>query len=162
MGDAYYPLHNITRVHTLVIHPRRWKAFVHFLQRVLITAVVWVALHSLNIGGYNDADESLEDALSISAMLVIVYSFGSMLDVIFSSARLVLAVDTSGSPSAVLAGQQPDQLRALSWQIAYAIEHPDVEFGTRVALYTISLSNYYLGDSVNVYGGTGNIGMVRS
>ncbi|WP_326597934.1 DUF6232 family protein [Streptomyces sp. NBC_01803] len=169
IGDAYYPLHNLARVYTLTIRPRRKDAVLLFLKRLLIIGAVTTFLSLLAAvidesgGSFGSSDSNGSGGLSalvvIIAVAALIYSLVVMLQVLGAPAHFVLAVETSGPSTAVVTSQRPDQLRQLARQIADAIENPEADFAVRVNTITISPKHYYFGDSVNMYGGTGNVGM---
>lgn len=71
----------------------------------------------------------------------------------------VLAVETSGPSTAVVTSHRPELLNQLVGQIAHAIENPETEFAVKVESISISPRNYHFGDNVNMYGGSGNVGI---
>ncbi|MFG2094471.1 DUF6232 family protein [Streptomyces sp. NPDC048612] len=164
VGDAYYPLQNVARVYTLTIHPRRKDAVVLFVKRLLLLglATVLLVLLTATSGGFGG---SSSDSGGVTALVVIaagaalVYSLVEMLKVLGAAPHFVLAVETTGSSTAVVTSPDADQLRRLAHQIAHAIENPEAEFVVRVNTVEISPKHYYFGDNVNMYGGTGNVGM---
>ncbi|RKN37478.1 DUF6232 family protein [Streptomyces hoynatensis] len=168
VGGAYYPLHNITRVYTLTLHPRRGEAVTRFMRRLLIIAALGLFLGLLaavidQSGGFGSSQDNgsadLIALVTFVAVVALIYSFVDMVGVLAAPARFVLAVETSGASTAVVAGRRPDQLRQLAWQISESIENPEANFRVRVDTVTISPKHYYFGDNVNMYGGTGNVGM---
>ncbi|WP_406476072.1 DUF6232 family protein [Streptomyces platensis] len=164
VGDAYYPLQNVARVYTLTIHPRRKEAVVLFVKRLLLLGVATVLLLLLaatNSGFGSSGDDSggVTALVVIAAGAALVYSLVEMLKVLSAPPHFVLAVETTGPSTAVVTSPDPDQLRRLAHQIAHAIENPAAEFTVRVNTVTVSPKHYYFGDNVNMYGGTGNVGM---
>jgi hypothetical protein len=175
VGDAYYPLQNVARVYTLTIHPRRKQAVLLFVKRLLITGAASVFLGLLGTaidvtrsnGSFDSGTGSVDSGGSsglltltlIAAGAALVYSLVEMVKVLLAPSHFVLAVETSGLSTAVVTSPHPDQLRQLAHQIADAIENPTAEFEVRVNTITISPAHYYFGDNVNMYGGTGNVGM---
>ncbi|MGW0732680.1 DUF6232 family protein [Streptomyces sp. NPDC002851] len=167
VGDAYYPLQNIARVYTLTIHPRRKDAVVRFVIRLLIIGVVSTLLGLLaaaidvssGFGGGGGGSAGLTALVLIIAGAALMYSLVEMLKVLGAPSHFVLAVETSGPSTAVVTSRDPGQLRRLARQIADAIENREAEFEVRVDTITISPKHYYFGDNVNMYGGTGNVGM---
>lgn len=170
IGDAYYPLRNLARVYTLTIHPRRKDAVLLFAKRLLIIGAVttllglFAAMIDESNGGFGGSDSGgssggLSVLVLMAAAGALIYSLVEMLGVLGASAHFVLAVETSGPSTAVVTGQRPDQLRQLAHQIADAIENPEADFQVRVDTIKISPKHYYFGDNVNMYGGTGNVGM---
>jgi hypothetical protein len=161
VGGAAYPLQNIARVYTFTLHPRRKEAVLRFLKRVALTLSVAAVLTLLG-GLAAMGSEGAETVLTwvwLLAFGVLVYALVDMITVLSAQSHFVLAVETSGPSTALVTAQNPDQLRQLVHSIAYAIENPETEFQVRVETLTISPSNYYFGDNVNMYGGTGNVGM---
>lgn len=170
IGDAYYPLRNVARVYTLTIRPRRKEAVLRFVKRLLIIGAVTTILallaamiDSSNRGGLDSGGSGGSGGLFvlvvIAAVAALIYSLVEMLSVLGAPAHFVLAIETSGPSTAVVSGRQPDQLRQLAHQIADAIENPEAEFTVQVDTITISPQHYYFGDNVNMYGGSGNVGM---
>ncbi|GGU48197.1 hypothetical protein GCM10010211_10460 [Streptomyces albospinus] len=168
VGDAYYPLQNIARVYTLTIHPRRKDAVLLFVKRLLITGAVLTLLGLLAVlidssSGFGSSGSGGSPGLTalvvIGAGAALVYSLVEMLKVLGAPSHFVLAVETSGPSTAVVTSPDRAQLRRLAQQIADAIENPKAEFEVRVDTITISPKHYYFGDNVNMYGGTGNVGM---
>lgn len=168
VGDAYYPIQNIARVYTLTIHPRRKDAVVRFVKRLLFIGVVTIFLGLLAAAidvsnGFGSSDYGGSPGLTVLVVMVavgaLIYSLVEMLNVLGAPSHFVLAVETSGLSTAVVTSPHPDQLRRLAHQIADAIENPQAEFEVRVDTITISPAHYYFGDNVNMYGGTGNVGM---
>lgn len=162
VGGACYPLHNIARVHTLTLRPRRKEAVLRFLKRSAIIAVVTIALTivgSLTFMGGQDAGSGLLSFIYLGSAAASIYSLVEMIQVLTAPPCFVLAVETAGPSQAVVTSRNPQLLRQLVGQIAHAIEHPETEFQERVDSITISPQNYYFGDNVNMYGGSGNVGM---
>ncbi|MEU4848017.1 DUF6232 family protein [Streptomyces gilvosporeus] len=162
VGDAYYPLQNVARVYTLTIHPRRKDAVLLFVKRLLIlgTATVLLSLLAATIDASSDGGSAGVTVLVVCAAgATLLYSLVEMLKVLGAPTHFVLAVETTGPSTAVVTSPDPDQLRRLAHQIAHAIENPQAEFEVRVNTIAISPKHYYFGDNVNMYGGTGNVGM---
>lgn len=162
VGGACYPLENIARVYTLTIHPRRKDAVVRFLKRAAKVTAVAIALTiigSLTFAGNGDSDSELLTFVYLGALAAVIYSFVEMIQVLSAQPHFVLAVETSGPSQAVVTSRNPQLLHQLVGRIAYAIENPETEFQVKVETITISPKNYYFGDNVNMYGGSGNVGM---
>ena len=162
VGGACYPLHNIARVHTLTLRPRRKEAVLRFLKRCAIIAVVTIALTivgGLTFMGSQDTGGGLLSFIYLGSAAASVYSLVELIQVLTAPPCFVLAVETSGPSQAVVTSRDPQLLRQLVQQIAHAIEHPETEFRVRVDSISISPQNYYFGDNVNMYGGSGNVGM---
>ncbi|WP_328718368.1 DUF6232 family protein [Streptomyces sp. NBC_00247] len=164
VGGAAYPLQNVARVYTFVLHPKRKEAVLLFLKRTALTVVVAVALTLFGTIATFLArdDESFGGVMGFIWFVTVgglVYYLVDMLAVLTASSHYVLAVESNGRSTALVTGH-PGHLDQLVHQIAHAIEHPDTELNVRVERLSISNpSNYYFGDTVNMYGGTGNTGM---
>ncbi|MFF4522618.1 DUF6232 family protein [Streptomyces bluensis] len=170
VGEAYYPLQNIARVYTLTIHPRRKEAVLLFIKRLLIIGAVTTllglfaaAIDASQSSSFGGGDSGGSPGLTVFVMLIagaaLIYSFVEMMKVLSAPSHFVLAVETSGPSTALVTGPNPDQLRRLAHQIAHTIENREAEFQVRVDTIKISPKHYYFGDNVNMYGGTGNVGM---
>ncbi|MEU1177374.1 DUF6232 family protein [Streptomyces sp. NPDC005820] len=165
VGGACYPLANIARVYTLTIHPRRKEAVLRFVRTLLITGAVAVTLSVLSgitMLGDQDTGSGLMVLVWLGAFGVVVYALVEMVQVLGAPSHYVMAVETSGPSQAVVTSRDPHHLNQLVGQIAHAIENPESEFQVRVESITISPKNYYFGDNVNMYGGSGNVGMASS
>ncbi|MFE5593722.1 DUF6232 family protein [Streptomyces sp. NPDC056549] len=168
-GGAY-PLENIVRVHTFVLRPRRGEAFARFVKRGGITLVVLLILAGLMDSSSNSWDESygstngLDGFLGVAMVFVVfllIYYFGDMASVVFAASHDVLAVETNGRSTALVTGKRK-HLNELVHAIADAIDKPDAELRAHVASLAITnYANYHFGDSVNMYGGSGNTGVAR-
>lgn len=171
IGDAYYPLRNIARVYTLTIRPRRKEAVLRFLKRLLITgflvtllAVTAAFMEASSSSGFGGSSESSGASVLLTFTLLIgaganIYFFVDMMKVLGAPPRFVLAVETSGASTAVIGGPPEPHLRQLADQISDAIENPAAEFEVRIDTLTVNPQHYYFGDNVNMYGGTGNVGV---
>ncbi|MET9433999.1 DUF6232 family protein [Streptomyces sp. NPDC006551] len=161
VGGAAYPLHNIARVYTFTLRPRRKEAVLLFLKRVALTLAVAAVLTLL--GGLatmgSEGGETILTWVWFVAFGVMIYALVEMITVLSAQSHFVLAVETSGASTALVTAQNPEQLRQLVHSITHAIEHPETEFQVRVETLTINPTNYYFGDNVNMYGGSGNVGM---
>ncbi|MEU5215066.1 DUF6232 family protein [Streptomyces sp. NPDC020807] len=160
-GGAY-PLENIVRVHTFVLTPRRAQAVGRFLKRAGITAaVIWLCLFIAD-GPATDSDMESVTALALLVGVgLLVYYFSDMASVAFAADHHVLAVETNGRSTALVTGKR-EYLEGLVREIAEAIDEPNAQLTAWVgALNITNYDNYYFGDSVNMYGGTGNTGVSK-
>ncbi|MFJ7261322.1 DUF6232 family protein [Streptomyces globosus] len=164
VGGAVYPLANIARVHTFVLRPRRKEAVLQWLRRTAVTLLA--ALGFTLFGAIAEALTRGESGFGgvlafvwIAAVAALVWFAADMLAVVTASSHFTLGVETNGQSTALATGD-PAQLDEAVHRIAYAIEHPDTELRLTVEQLSISNpSNYYFGDTVNMYGGNGNVGM---
>ncbi|MEU4274440.1 DUF6232 family protein [Streptomyces tanashiensis] len=164
---AAYPLENIVRVHTFDLTPRRGAAFAQFLKRGGVTLLILLLLMWISdatSGGWDGSSSDLSDVTGFLMVLVVValiYFIGDMLAVVFAGTHHVLAVETNGRSTALVTAPR-EQLNELVVSIAEAIDKPDAELHAHVASLAITnYGNYHFGNSVNMYGGSGNTGVSR-
>ncbi|MFF2405950.1 DUF6232 family protein [Streptomyces sp. NPDC058092] len=165
VGGAAYPLQNIARVYTLTIHPRRKEAIVRFCRNVAITLAVAIALTILGAVatiGSEDVGGGIITFVWYVTVAGLIYFVVELISVLTAQSHYVLAVETSGPSTAVVTSANREHLNQLVGYIAHAIENPETEFQVKVESITISPKNYYFGDNVNMYGGTGNVGMASA
>ncbi|MFE8942403.1 DUF6232 family protein [Streptomyces sp. NPDC007856] len=167
IGAAVYPLHNIARVYTFVMRPKRKEAVLRFLRYTAVTMIVGFLamlpglLASINGGGVdgNSGAAGYVVFVWIVAALAEIYFLIEMIGILTAAPQHVLAIETSGASTALVTSQNAQYLDQIVGQISYAIDHPDVEFKVTVESLTVSPKNYYFGDNVNMYGGSGNVGI---
>ncbi|MFF7732375.1 DUF6232 family protein [Streptomyces sp. NPDC007984] len=172
VGGAAYPLRNIARVYTFTLRPKRKEAVFRFLTRTLIILAVGIGLSI--IGGLislaNSSSGPYESESSSGGGLIVfvwicsgaalIYFFVEMLSVVTAPSHYVLAVETAGPSTAMVTSPDPQHLDRLVGYVSGALENPDTEFQVTVERLTInSPTNYHFGDSVNMYGGSGNTGI---
>ncbi|MFD5267596.1 DUF6232 family protein [Streptomyces sp. NPDC058335] len=162
VGEAAYPLHNVARVHTFVLKPKRMEALNDFLKWSGITVMVFVVVQAV------DANSSSSSSQDDSAQVVWVLGLAVVLGLLFHLLKVwntpnehVLAVETSSGSTALVTLPDPTQLRQLVLYIVHAIENPEAEFQVRVESLQVNPKNYQFGDTVNMYGGLNNTGMVK-
>ncbi len=166
IGRAVYPLANIARVYSFVLRPRRKEAVLRFLRytsgTIAIAMLVMLpSLPALTLGG-SDGQSGAAGYVVFVWLLAIgagIFFLVDMIAVLTASPQYVLAVETSGASTALVTSPDPRYLDQLVEQLSYAIEHPDTEFRVTVQSLTVSPKNYYFGDNVNMYGGSGNTGI---
>ncbi len=154
VGEAAYPLHNVTRVHTLVLRPKRTEALIDFLKWTALVAVVLVVVQAV-------AQDDRAAGLLVVGVAVVVALFVRMLKLWTAPNEHVLAVETNSASTAMMTLPNPDQLRQLVQYIVNAIENPEAEFQVRVESLQFNPRNYHYGDTVNMYGGLANTGVVK-
>ncbi|MEU2389387.1 DUF6232 family protein [Streptomyces sp. NPDC007369] len=163
VGGAAYPLENIARVYTFTLHPRRKDATVHFLKNlclILSVAFALTILAGLTSLANREASGTILQIVWLGAVAALIYCIVQWITVLSAASYYVLAVETSGPSIAVVTSSDHHHLHRLVGQITHAIDHPDTElYGVRVDTITISPKNYYFGDNVNMYGGSGNVGI---
>ncbi|NEB09621.1 hypothetical protein G3I32_12215 [Streptomyces coelicoflavus] len=159
IGTAAYPLHNIARVYTFTLHPRRKEAVMRFLRRsgLVLGVAMLVTLPAMLPAAFGDS--TLLALIWFVAFGLWIFCLVDMITVLSATSHYVLAVETNGASTGVVTSRQPHYLNQLVGQISYAIDHPDTELQVTVESISISPSHYYFGDNVNMYGGSGNVGM---
>ncbi|MGN5630805.1 DUF6232 family protein [Streptomyces sp. AC154] len=170
VGPAAYPLENIARVFTFVLRPRRKEAIALFCKRVALTlalAVVMTVLILLvdtvaSIGRGESSGGPFITIVWLGTVGALIYYLLELTKVLSAPSYFVLAVETSGPSTAMVTSHDPAHLVQLVGQIAYAIDHPEAEFTVRVEGISVSPQIYHFGDNVNMYGGTGNVGIANS
>ncbi|MFB6843927.1 DUF6232 family protein [Streptomyces sp. NPDC056373] len=163
VGTAAYPLRNIARVYTFTLYPKRKEAVFRFLTRAAVTLAVGVGLSIIGGLTFIDSNSTGTGVLTfvwLCAGAALVYFFMRMLSVVTAQSHYVLAVETAGPSTAMVTSRNPQHLDQLVGYVAGALENPDTEFQVTVERLTInSPTNYHFGDSVNMYGGSGNTGI---
>ncbi|MFZ4237396.1 DUF6232 family protein [Streptomyces murinus] len=166
IGRAVYPLANIARVYSFVLRPRRKEAVLRFLRysagTIAIAMLVMLpSLPMLVLGGSNGQSGTAGYVVFVWLLAIgaEIFFLVDMIGVLTASPQFVLAVETSGASTALVTSPDPRYLDQLVEQLSYAIEHPDTEFRVTVQSLTVSPKNYYFGDNVNMYGGSGNTGI---
>ncbi|MFE6662916.1 DUF6232 family protein [Streptomyces sp. NPDC057697] len=164
VGGAAYPLRNITRVYTFLLTPKRGEATVRFFKRLaLILAVAFglLILDGITRFGSSEDSGSITGLVQTGGLIAFVFSGVELLMVLTARAHWVLAVETSGLSTALVTSKNIPHLNELVGHVVNAIENPDVEFQVKVDTLMINPKNYQFGDNVNMYGGSGNTGMVK-
>lgn len=164
MGRAAYPLHNIVRVQTTVLTPDREKAVVQFLKwaGVLIAAYVLVALLADAGSGYSGDEDSDVEAMRGVAIIVGICLLGQLVYRLSRPDVHAMVVEVTSASIALVTMEDESQLDAVVQNLVHAIDHPEAEFSIRMEKVELNLKSYHLGDSVNIYGGVGNTGVVKT
>ncbi|MGW4652467.1 DUF6232 family protein [Kitasatospora sp. NPDC004289] len=155
VGNAAYPLRNITRVHSKLLRPNRVAALEKFFLRALVIGAVGGVL-GVTTGSFEGGGNGLVLIVGGAAVLAAV----SMLGVLVAPAVPVLVVDTAGGPTAVVTHSDQDEMARLLGRLTQALDDPDAHFRFTMETLTVSPRYYHFGDSVNMYGGLGNVGKV--
>ena len=156
VGEAAYPLHNITRVHTFVLRPNRAAAVSDFLKWAVPALVAYIVIRNFM------ADGALAVLLTLLLVATLITLGVRLAKVWTAPNEHVLAVETSSASTALVTLPHPAQLRTLVDYIVNAIEHPEAEFQIRVEKVLVNPKNYHFGDTVNMYGGLSNTGIVKN
>lgn len=170
VGPAAYPLENIARVFTFVLRPRRKEALMLFSKRVALTLALAVGLTVLillvdgvsSLGRGESSGGPFITLAWLGTVGALIFYLVELMQVLSARPHFVLAVETSGPSTAMVTSHDPNHLIELVGRIAYAIDHPEAEFTVRVEGISASPQIYHFGDNVNMYGGSGNVGIANS
>lgn len=165
MGNAAYPLRNITRVYTFLLTPRRGEAIALFLKRaviIVLTAAFALILTSVVSIGARETAETVTSLVVVGTVVGLGYGVVELVTVLAARAFWVLTVETSGASTALVTSRNVQHLHALVGYVVNAIENPETEFQVRVERPMVNHRHYHFGDNVNIYGGSGNTGMAKS
>ncbi|MFJ6011775.1 DUF6232 family protein [Streptomyces sp. NPDC092952] len=164
VGGAAYPLRNITRVYTFLLTPKRGQAAVRFFKQLALILAVTFGLATLNgitRFGSSEDSEMIAGVVQIGGLVAFVFAASELVMVLSARSHWVLAVETSGLSTALVTSRNIPHLHELVGHVVNAIENPDAEFRVKVDTLMINPKNYQFGDNVNMYGGSGNSGMVK-
>jgi hypothetical protein len=145
VGDAAYPLRNVTRVYPVEFKPKRMETFGYF---VIGSAIAFVVART-------------EPDTAAGSVLVVIALFAWFLRVLTSPSKYALVIDTSGAASALVTLQHHEQLKQLVNAIVEAVETPEKQLHVQVESLHINRNAYHHGDKVNIYGGLGNTGVLK-
>ncbi|MCN9243684.1 DUF6232 family protein [Streptomyces sp. RY43-2] len=145
LGEAAYPLQNIARVYTAEFKPKRGEAFWYFVLG----------------GGAGLAVAKAAPELRFLGILAAVALFARFVKVLTSPSKFALVIDTTGAASALVTLPDHLELRRLVGAIVEAVENPDKTIHTRVETVQFNRREYHYGDRVNMYGGVGNVGVLK-
>ncbi|MFF2751545.1 DUF6232 family protein [Kitasatospora sp. NPDC058048] len=159
IGQAAYPLANVARVGTSLIVPGRRRALLRLLGfAVVVFLPVFVIAQAADSSSSDSGSGTL---VLVAVILVAIYFLIFTWPVLRRPDLYVLAVDTAGPPTAVLAWLTAEPAFELQATITRAIENPQAEFQQVVQTISVDLRQYQFGDSVNIYGGQGNTGVSK-
>lgn len=169
VGQAVYPLANITRVHTSTYQPNRWRAFVTCAKVIGYTLPVAFVISLLadgstkfGSGARGDEASTVIELTWATAAVIAAFAIIRFLAVAFAPSYPILVIETNGVPAALLPGTDRAALHQITLQISRSLENPEIELTMRVQTLTIgNTSNYHYGDTVNMFGGDGNTGVSR-
>ncbi len=159
IGQAAYPLANVARVGTSLIVPGRRRALLRLLAFGLVVFLPVLVIAQATDGSSSDSGSGT--LLLVAMILVALYFLIFTWPVLRRPDLYVLAVDTAGPPTAVLAWLTAEPAFELQATITRAIENPQAEFQQIVQTISVDLRQYQFGDSVNIYGGQGNTGVSK-
>ncbi|WP_371101767.1 DUF6232 family protein [Streptomyces sp. PU_AKi4] len=145
VGEAAYPLRNVTRVYSVEFKPKRWETFGYLMIGSVIALVV----------------ANAEPDARVGCVLVVVALLAWFLRVLTSPSKYALVIDTSGAASALVTLPDHEQLRYLVNAIVEAVESPEKQLHVQVESIHFNRKDYHHGDKVNIYGGLGNVGVLK-
>ncbi|MFF3212510.1 DUF6232 family protein [Streptomyces sp. NPDC002886] len=173
VGQAAYPLHNIVRVQSAVLTPDRVRAVIRFLKWAAVLAagyvlVAWFVEDNTNYlvddydYGYEDGSNSTVEALWGVGALAGMFLVGLLVYRLSRPDLHVMVVEVASASIAVVTLPDESQLDVVVQHVVHAIDHPEAEFSLRMDRVELNLKNYHFGDSVNIFGGVGNSGVVKT
>lgn len=164
VGQAAYPLHNIVRVQTAVLTPDREKAVVQFLKwaGALAVAYLLVALLADGSRSYSGDGDSTAEALRGVGVIVGIFLLGLLVYRLSRPDVHAMVVEVASASIALVTMEDESQLDVVVQHLVHAIDHPEAEFSIQMERVELNLKSYHLGDSVNIYGGVGNTGVVKT
>ncbi|WP_327305188.1 DUF6232 family protein [Streptomyces sp. NBC_01298] len=171
VGQAAYPLHNIVRVQTVVLTPDRVRALIRFLRwAAVLTAayflLAWYAEDNTDYlygdYGYEESTDSTVEALWGVGALAGMFLVGLLVHRLSRPDLHVMAVEVASGSLALVSLPDESQLDVVVQHVVHAIDHPEAEISIRMDRVEVNLKNYHFGDSVNINGGVGNSGVVRT
>ncbi|GAA2997512.1 hypothetical protein GCM10020229_07420 [Kitasatospora albolonga] len=157
VGNAAYPLNNVTRVCATALEPDRRAALHRVWMRFLAFAAFGVVIVIATTNSYGNTDEDV--ALTVAGLLT-AYLLCDALRAIAGSSVPVLLVDTAGGPTAVVTSSDRRRITELLDILTHTLENPDHEFRYTMQRVTVNPRYYQIGDNINLYGGSGNAGKV--
>lgn len=149
VGEAVYPLHNVVRVQSFVLKPDRAKAAKQFGLWMAVLAVLFSLSRTFGNGA------------PLIFLLAMIFLVAQLVRRLTRPDVFAMAVETSGTPAAVVTMAHREDLRGLVRRIVDAIEHPEREFSVYVHQLQVKLGDYHFGDTVNINGGSGNKGILK-
>jgi hypothetical protein len=162
IGGEAYPLHNIARVQTVELVPRRGRAVGNFVKQVLLWAALGVggavALRYAELPG-SDV-ETYTRYIAVGAVALTLLSTIGLLVALARRTYYALVIETSGRPHTAVVSPDEAMLNQLVRQIMTAISHPRdprAEFRTQIVHH--HHGNNYFGDQHVTVGGSGNVGI---
>ncbi|MDI3402352.1 DUF6232 family protein [Streptomyces cavernicola] len=150
IGDAAYPVHNITRVHTFELKPDRKAACMSFLG--------WVAVGAFGCLFALGSGSAPTGVLVVGAIVL----FGLVADLVRklnTPSEHVLAIETASASTALVTLPQRERIRGLRNALVEAIKNPVTEMTFHAQSVNINPKKYQYGDHVNMYGGQNNKGI---
>ncbi|NBE57087.1 hypothetical protein GUY60_37905 [Streptomyces sp. YC537] len=166
VGEAAYPLHNITRVHTFLLKPDRMAAFVSFLKWVGVCGVLFVLLalandesSSSSYDDYDSGDSGNADSMVTLAVIVLIVLVVDLIRKWSAPTEHVLAIETASASSALVTLPQREQIPALRDALVEAIKNPATGMTFYAHSVSVDAKRYHNGDNVNIAGGKNNTGV---
>jgi hypothetical protein len=162
IGGEAYPLHNIARVQTVEMVPRRGRAVGAFIKEILLWAALAVggvvALQYAEISSY-DA-ETVTRYIAVGAVALTLFSTVKLLVALARRTYYALVIETSGRPHTAVVSPDDAMLAQLVRQIMRAISNPrdrGAEFSRQIVHHHHN-NNYFGGQHVTQHGGN-NVGI---
>jgi hypothetical protein len=158
IGGEAYPLHNIARVQTVELVPRRGRAVSAFVKQILVWAMLGVGgIVALRFAELPSSDvAAFTNYIAIGAVALALISTVRLLVALARRTYYALVIETSGRPHTAVISPDESQLNQLVREIMTAISNPRHEFNTTVVHHN---NNYFGGQHVTMQGGSDNVGI---
>jgi hypothetical protein len=141
IGDDAYPLSNIARVSSKAWVPDKGKIIRKWAWRIFFAGIAMIVGFSANA------------AAGVLLALILVYVIYKLMDELKTPVLYELMIETAGSPRQALISTDRALVSRLVVEITNAIGNP------AYTLAPLTVTNYNLGDNVNMFGGKHNVGI---
>lgn len=163
IGSEAYPLHNIARVQTVELAPRRGRAVGSFVKEILLWAALGVGgVVALRFAELSSSDvKTFTNYIAIGAVALALVSTVKVLVALARRTYYALVLETSGRPHTAVVSPQQQVVDQLVRQIMTAISNPRdprAEFRTEIVHHHHHGNNYFGGQHVSVHGSS-NVGI---
>jgi hypothetical protein len=160
IGGEAYPLHNIARVQTVELVPRRGRAVGAFVKEILLWAALGVGgVVALRFAELPDA-ETVTRYIAIGAVALTLVSTLKLLVALARRTYYALVIETSGRPHTAVVSPDEAMLAQLVRQIMRAISNPrdrGAEFRRQIVHHHHN-NNFYGDQHITQHGGN-NVGI---
>jgi hypothetical protein len=162
IGGEAYPLHNIARVQTVELVPRRGRAVGAFVKEILLWAALGVGgAVALRFVEMSASDvETVTRYIAIGAVALALVSTLKLLVALARRTYYALVIETSGRPHTAVISPDEAMLAQLVRQIMRAISNPrdrGSEFRRQIVHHHHS-NNYFGGQHITQHG-SNNVGI---
>lgn len=141
IGDDAYPLTNIARVSSKAWVPDKAKIIRRWVWRIIFATIAMIVGFSIHV------------VAGLLLALVLAYVVYKLMDELKIQPLYELMIETAGSPRQALISTDQALVSRLVAEITKAIGNP------AYTLAPITVTNYNMGDNVNMFSGQNNVGI---